>query len=258
MRSKVPGISRLPGRTLADLAVQARAVIPHVWATGTYGKNGAPDADENINKEAMRSLIEDCCAAAGVDWRGATVGETSASEPVDADCADQRDPLGDLLAGLDLSAVPMRTLSALHDHVEALINICYGLAAQPRSLHDGRTLNEAGVVLDRLAEGLLQGASDACMREAKQRGAASDDDRDIRVAILARQTVAARERRGPRSRGARERGAGRDGRVSSDPASDPPVGWLGQCRCGGRGGATQHGGGAAMLEVGEGRSVEPR
>ena len=181
-------ILRLPAHTTGDLGVQARAVIPHVWASGSYEKDGAPDADENIDKEAVRSLIESCCAAAGVDWRGTPVGGPSTVEPAD-DGRDRQSPLGDLLAGLDLSTIPMRTLSALHEHVETLNTICYGLASQPRSLNRDHMLNEAGTVMYRLTEELLQRASNACLSEARRRASAPGDDPDIRLAMLARAII---------------------------------------------------------------------
>lgn len=113
--------------------------------------------------------------------------ETAAE--ADNDCSLGQKALAHLLTGIDFSAMSMRTLCALHDHVEALDNICYGLAAQPRSLKKGNTPNEAGTFLYRLIEGVLQGASDACLQEAKRRGDASDDDRDIRLAMLAREII---------------------------------------------------------------------
>ena len=70
-------ILRMRPTSLQGLAVLARAAIPNVWATGTYEAD-AGLVEEGINREASRNLIESCCAAAGVDWRG----QPRAVEPV--------------------------------------------------------------------------------------------------------------------------------------------------------------------------------
>ena len=146
-------ILKLPARTLGDLAVQARAVIPHVWASGGYEAGSAPDADETIVQDVVRALIESCCAVAGVDWRGSSVAGRAASA---TDHGSKPDLFGDIFAGIDFSAMSMRTLDTLREHAVVLSDISYGLAAQPRSRPDGdeNQINEAGDFVVRLAEAL--------------------------------------------------------------------------------------------------------
>ncbi|TXM64444.1 hypothetical protein FV226_26500 [Methylobacterium sp. WL12] len=179
-------ILKLPARTLGDLAVQARAVIPHVWAQGAYEEDGLPDADENIDKEAVRSLIESCCAVASVDWRGSSVMAGAASA---TDHGRKPDPFGNIFAGIDFSAMSMRTLDTLREHAVVLSDISYGLAAQPRSRPDDENqTNEAGDFVVRLAEA-LGGVVSRCVDEARRRQPDSVTDREIRIRTLALATV---------------------------------------------------------------------
>ena len=177
-------ILRLPARTLPDLAVQARAVIPHVWASGSYEAGSAPDADENIDKEAVRSLIENCCAAAGVDWRGST-GTHAPNHR-----ARQMPPSSNFLPSPDFSAISMRTLETLHNHASVLSDFSHGLAAQPRSRldDDESRINEAGTFAVQLAEA-LGFIVDGCVNEARRRQPDDVSDREIRIRTLARATI---------------------------------------------------------------------
>ena len=61
---------RLQITSVAGLALKARCVIPNVWMDGSYEAGAALGQHEDVHKEAVRHLIESCCAAAGVDWRG--------------------------------------------------------------------------------------------------------------------------------------------------------------------------------------------
>ncbi|GJE19543.1 hypothetical protein [Methylobacterium marchantiae] len=63
--------------SVAGLAVLARALVPHVWPTGSFEKDAALAPDEDMDKEAVRHMVEACCAAAGVDWRGVPTGALS-------------------------------------------------------------------------------------------------------------------------------------------------------------------------------------
>ncbi|TXM63967.1 hypothetical protein [Methylobacterium sp. WL120] len=176
-------ILKLPARTLGDLAAQARAVIPHVWASGSYEEDGAPDADENIDKEAVRSLIESCCAAAAVDWRGST-GTHAPNHR-----ARQIPPASNFLPSPDFEAMSMRTLDTLREHAVVLSLISHGLASQPRSKSDdGEHSNEAGTFAVQLAEA-LGFIVDGCVNEARRRRPDDVSDREIRIKTLALATL---------------------------------------------------------------------
>lgn len=49
---------RMRPQTLAGLALQARAVIPLVWVGGNYDADASLGVDEDLDKEAVRNLIE--------------------------------------------------------------------------------------------------------------------------------------------------------------------------------------------------------
>ena len=61
---------RLEAISIASLALKARCVIPNLWMDGSYEADAALGEHEDVHREAVRLLIESCCAAAGVDWRG--------------------------------------------------------------------------------------------------------------------------------------------------------------------------------------------
>ena len=61
---------RLQLTSVAGLALIARCVVPNVWMDGSYEAGAVLGQHEDVHKEAVRHLIESCCAAAGVDWRG--------------------------------------------------------------------------------------------------------------------------------------------------------------------------------------------
>ncbi|NEU13558.1 hypothetical protein G3T14_15670 [Methylobacterium sp. BTF04] len=94
-----------------------------------------------------------------------------------------------LLVGLDLTAMPIRTLDALCNSFEILTSVCYGFAAQPRSQQPDGDASESGAVLIRLAEGPLADVIGACQREARQRVDTMGDDREVRAQMLARAIV---------------------------------------------------------------------
>lgn len=82
-------IMEQPARTAQDLAVQARAVIPSVWPGGTFGEVAALGCEEDVDKEAVRALIESCFALAGVDWRGQPIASAKAGPPPEPSVSDQ-------------------------------------------------------------------------------------------------------------------------------------------------------------------------
>lgn len=68
-------ILKQPAENIEGLALQARALIPHVWAQGGFEGDEALGDNEEMREEAVRCLITSACALAGVDWRGQRVGK---------------------------------------------------------------------------------------------------------------------------------------------------------------------------------------
>lgn len=67
-----------PARTLAGLAVKARANICETWSGGDFELSAGLGDNEDSPMRGVRNLIEACCAAAGVDWQGRAQGRTPA------------------------------------------------------------------------------------------------------------------------------------------------------------------------------------
>ncbi|KQP02630.1 hypothetical protein [Methylobacterium sp. Leaf93] len=66
--------------SVAGLAVLARALVPLVWPTGSFEEDAALVPDEDMHREAVRHMVEACCAAAGFDWMGQPVSGSFPSD----------------------------------------------------------------------------------------------------------------------------------------------------------------------------------
>lgn len=73
---------KMTAHSVQGLAVQARCLIPCVWPEGAFEEKGALGVNEDVDHESVRLIIASCCAAAGVDWKGASVDKDRAAVSV--------------------------------------------------------------------------------------------------------------------------------------------------------------------------------
>lgn len=67
-------IAAAPTGSVQGLAIKARTLISALWPRGNYEQDMALGEAEDWAEQVARQLIEACCSAAGVDWRGQIQG----------------------------------------------------------------------------------------------------------------------------------------------------------------------------------------
>lgn len=63
-------IAAAPAHTIQGLAIKARVLVSALWPLCNYEQDAARSEGEDWGEQIARQLIEACCAASGVDWRG--------------------------------------------------------------------------------------------------------------------------------------------------------------------------------------------
>ncbi|KQP35963.1 hypothetical protein [Methylobacterium sp. Leaf100] len=85
-------ILKVPAKSLAGLAVHARAVIPTVWLAGNYEEDADLGENEDLPQKPVRLLIQSVLRLAGVDWKGTPLDAERVAIP--AAGASSRRPAG--------------------------------------------------------------------------------------------------------------------------------------------------------------------
>lgn len=118
-----------PARTPLGLAVKARAAIVQAFTCGEYEEGQGLGDNEDLPYKPIRSLIEACCAFAGVDWKGELTDGTTLAVP-SADPAER--PSIAIAGQINFASATLNELVAVHDTAKLVGDVAQAVVWQGR------------------------------------------------------------------------------------------------------------------------------